>query len=99
MGFVHDTLEDIRVPYEFIELVWHCISSPSIKVLRNGEDLDRFATSYGIRQGDLLSLYIFMLCIVRLSQIVNATLTMVSRNPSSYLEMALVCLILLLLMT
>ena len=48
-GFVHDTLEDIRVPSEFIELVWHCISSPSIKVLRNGEDLDRFTASYGIR--------------------------------------------------
>ncbi|KAL4343532.1 hypothetical protein AHAS_Ahas11G0087800 [Arachis hypogaea] len=43
-----------------------------MRVLWNGEELDEFFPSRGIRQGDPLSPYIFVLCIERLSQLVNA---------------------------
>lgn len=43
-----------------------CIKFVSIQVSWNGSPLDVFFPSRGIRQGDLMSPYIFVLCIERL---------------------------------
>lgn len=69
--FVHDTLTDIRIPSKLVEVVWHCISSPVMKILWNGESTDPFMQYIGVRQGDPLSPYIFVLCIKRLSQLIS----------------------------
>lgn len=47
--FIKDTLEDIGFPGNFINLIWHCISSPKMRVLWNGEALEEFTPSRGIR--------------------------------------------------
>ena len=70
-SFVRDRLQDIRVPESILELRWKCISLPSLRVLWNGEALDSFRPSHGIRQRDPISPYIFVLCIERLSQLIN----------------------------
>ena len=43
--FVGDTLHDVGIPRNIMELIWHCILSTSIKVLWNGKSLEDFAPS------------------------------------------------------
>ncbi|XP_025635616.1 uncharacterized protein [Arachis hypogaea] len=71
-SFVRDTLLEVGFPNHIIKLIMSCISTARMRVLWNGEELDEFFPSRGIRQGDPLSPYIFVLCIERLSQLVNA---------------------------
>ena len=56
-AFVRDTLQDIACPENFINIIWHCISSSKMRVLWNGEVLNEFGPSRGIRQEDHISLY------------------------------------------
>lgn len=37
--FIRETLEDIGLPQNFITMVWHCISSPKMRMLWNREAL------------------------------------------------------------
>lgn len=69
--FVRDTLQDIGLPGVFINLVWECISTSKMKVLWNGEALEEFSPSRGIRQGDPISPYLFVLCIERLFHMIS----------------------------
>lgn len=69
--FVRDTLRDIGVPRNLEEVVWHCISSPSLRVLWNGESTEAFYSSRGVRQGDPPSPYLFVLCVKRLSHLIS----------------------------
>lgn len=48
-----------------------CISSTNISILVNGGMLEPFEPSRGIRQGDLLSPYIFILCMEYLSHLIE----------------------------
>ena len=69
--FVRDTLEDIGFPRHIIRIIWFCISTPKMRVLWNGEALEEFSPTRGIRQGDPISPYLFVLCIERLFQLIN----------------------------
>lgn len=71
-GFIRDTLQDIGLPESFVNLVWECISTSRMKVLWNGEALEEFSPSRGIRQGGPISPYLFVLCIERLFHLINA---------------------------
>lgn len=70
-SFVRETLVDSGLPSGFVDLIWHCISSPRLQMLQNGEALDEFSPSGGIRQGDPISPYLFVLCIEKLFQMIN----------------------------
>lgn len=70
-SFIKDTLIDIGLPVEFIDLVWSYISAPLMRMLWNGEVLEEFTSSRGIRQGDPLSPYLFVLCIEKMFQIIS----------------------------
>lgn len=69
--FIHEALQETGLPRDMIHIIMECITSATIKVLWNGEVVIEFVPSRGIRQGDLLSLYIFVLCIERLSHGIN----------------------------
>ncbi|XP_072064268.1 uncharacterized protein [Arachis hypogaea] len=55
----------------FVELVCACITTPRMRLLWNREVLEEFAPSRGIRQGDLISPYIFVRYMKHLSQLIN----------------------------
>ena len=58
-------------PNNLIEIIMSCISSVSTSLLFNGGSLEPFKPSRDIRQGDPLSLYIFILCMEHLSQLIQ----------------------------
>jgi hypothetical protein len=68
--FVENCLNECKFSRNLINIIQHCISSPSFKILWNGEKTYIFTPSRGIRQGDPLSPYLFVICMERLSHII-----------------------------
>ena len=66
-SFIEDTLRDVGIPKFLYKVIMQCISSYSMIVLWNGGWIDEFKLTWGIFQGDLLSSYIFVLYMERLS--------------------------------
>lgn len=70
-SFIRKALLFFEFPKCFINLVLRCISSSRINILFNGERLETFSPSRGIRQGDPISPYIFILCMEYLSTLIE----------------------------
>ncbi|XP_056692237.1 uncharacterized protein [Spinacia oleracea] len=79
--FIRDTLIYFDFPNKIIHLIMSCITSPVISILWNGEICDKFTPSRGIRQGDPLSSYIFVLCLDRLSSMIEEKVQSGSWKP------------------
>lgn len=69
--FIQETLGVIGLPMDLIRIIMECITTVSMQLLWNGELTESFSPSRGIRQGDPLSPYIFVMCIERLSHGIN----------------------------
>ncbi|KAH9735402.1 putative ribonuclease H protein [Citrus sinensis] len=65
--FIQDTLLETGLPTDFVHITMNCITTARMNVLWEGECTDDFIPSRGIRQGDPISPYIFVLFIERLS--------------------------------
>ena len=70
-SFIHKVLKAFRFPEELIKLIISCVSSTSISILLNGGKLTPFKPTRGIRQGDPLLLYLFILCMEYLGFLIN----------------------------
>ena len=70
-SFILKVLLAFRFPQSLIVLIMSCISSTSMSILFNGGKLDTFKPSRGIRQGDPLSPYLFIICIEYLGQLIE----------------------------
>ena len=71
-SFVRMVLKHFGFPANIINLIMSCISSTSTVVLFNGNKLDSFQPIRGIKQGDPISPYIFLLCIEFLGAQINS---------------------------
>lgn len=69
--FPLDTLVEVGLSHEFVDLIMACLSSSSMSVLFNRECKESFRSSKGVRQGDLLSTYLFVLCMERLAHLID----------------------------
>jgi hypothetical protein len=70
-NFLKDTLVKFKFPPIIISLIMFGITSASNKILWNGSKTDTFIPTRGLRQGDPLSPYLFVLCMERLGALIN----------------------------
>ena len=70
-SFIRDMLIRVNLPMDIIDLIMSCVSTVSKSILFNGEALDPIFPSRGIRQGDPISPYLFILCMDYLRQLIE----------------------------
>lgn len=73
--FLRNTLSDFGFPQAIVNLVMHCVTASSLSILWNGKRLPRFCPTRGLRQGDPLSPYLFVLCMEKLSLAIQSEVT------------------------
>ena len=71
--FIQQVLQVMNFPTLWITLVMECISPVSYKIIINGEQSQSFLPSRGLRQGDPISPYIFMLSVNVLSAMLHSS--------------------------
>ena len=66
-SFIQETLKFFQIPPRLIQLIMNMLSSTCFHIMWNGTLLPAIVPSKGICQGDPLSPYLFILCLERLS--------------------------------
>lgn len=71
MTFLGRNDKEMRLWGRWIRLVITCIGLIFYSVQTNGQPGESFKTTWGIRQGDPLSLYLYLLCLEGLSALLE----------------------------
>ncbi|XP_004289445.1 PREDICTED: putative ribonuclease H protein At1g65750-like [Fragaria vesca subsp. vesca] len=75
-SFIEQILFEAKFPSTLVKLIMSCITTTSFQICFNGELTSSFKAQRGIRQGDPLSPYIFVLCMEKLSHLINSVVDM-----------------------
>ena len=71
--FLQSIMEKMGFPAGWIERVMSCVTTPSFSILVNGKPYGMIQPSKGIRQGDPISPYLFLLCAEGLTTLLKKT--------------------------
>lgn len=80
--FIRSTLQAFNFPRDWIDLMMDCISSVSHTIIFNGGLTQPFSPHCGIRQGDPISPFIFILCMEILSKIIQREVDSLNWHPA-----------------
>jgi hypothetical protein len=67
--FIHKTLQEVGFPASLIDIIMHGITTVKTNVNWHDVRSEYFAPYRGIRQGDPISPYIFVICMDKLSHL------------------------------
>lgn len=85
--FIRDTFYEVGFNEIWIMNIMACITSTRMAILWEGDKLEWFNPSRGIRQGDSISpfiyLFIYFLCMERLSQLIHKSISRGKWKPIS----------------
>lgn len=70
-GFLRWVLQDFGLPDSWISQIMFSVTQTRFTLLWNGEKLEPFIPKQGLQQGDPLSPYLFVICLEKLSQIID----------------------------
>ena len=79
--FLEFCLKRSGLPPITIKLIMHCVTSSSMSILWNEKRIPPIALTRGLKHGDPLSPYLFVICMEALSQIINKEVNDVNQNP------------------
>lgn len=80
-GFLRETLTLFGFPPLITDLIMSGVSASSLSILWNGSRLEPFNPGRGLRQGDPLSQYLFVLCMERLPLYIESLVDMGRWKP------------------
>ncbi|CAL9014415.1 unnamed protein product [Prunus brigantina] len=70
--FLIAMMKKLGFPYQFCSWIFECISTVSYSVLINGAPIGKITPSRGLRQGDPLSPFLFLICAEGLTSLIKA---------------------------
>ncbi|KAL0017636.1 hypothetical protein SO802_004705 [Lithocarpus litseifolius] len=70
-SFIYKVLQAFHFPQNIIKVIMSCVTSTKSSILFNGSALEPFTPTRGLRQGDLISPYLFILCMEFLGHLIE----------------------------
>lgn len=70
-SFIREVLLNANLPKKLVDLILSCVSSVSTSILFNGGNVEAIHPSRGIRQGDPISPYLFIMCMEVLGYLIE----------------------------
>ena len=69
--FLKRCLFELNLSNHLVNLIHECVSSPTLQLLWNGDLSEIFESGRGVRQGDPLSPYLFVICMEKLAHLIK----------------------------